>query len=1355
MTAFVTWLVQGALGPAAFALPVNWAAGELSDAARQWFRRLRRTDDLSRLVRAAVGSSFHLSNGEFGAIRDLLGKDETWVQLGHGSVDQLAGQIASCVPAGGDRTAEDSRVAGMTIARGLLEFAVFKLDPETFKLVVQARLQRLADHADALDTAMLDLHADLTAGFAAVLEQLKQVLNRLPPGTAGRGEIVIYLTTLVAWLNKDPWPQDPQLHGPALTPAVIERKLRIATGGPEGKADLDADDVAKQCRRLVILGGAGSGKTWLAKRIARRCAEEALEALAAGAALDELEVPLYTTCARLFAACAFPGSGDIREAAVSSAINHIGDLGGLTGAIRGFFTHRRNWAAGRQSEPTLLVIDSLDEASGSDDPLREATTLPWRIVLTSRQSAWNGQLSIEQGNDSHRVGELQPLRYPDDVEPFIYRWFERRPDRGSDLAAQLAWRPGLQQAATVPLFLAFYCIIGGDESLPDFRHELYTRVLARILRGYWHGSQVGGTRELDVPACLQTLQQWAWSGASGPGDNHPLSGVGTWADDVRTQPCGLDENEQGAVDHVAFPLGPADLDTQETLRHFIHRSIREQLVAEHVAALPVIDAAGILLPHLWHDSDWEDAVPAAVALHPQRDQLLQELISGAGAPGSTAGDLSVIDGGWQVREVLAGVAAQSSETDWLPENAGLIARARVDLARSGRPGALGGAPSWETSNHDAKDVLLGMLAGLADHRAAGTLADGVARLAGTAQQQGQAREALLTLLSSAADAWIVQALMPVIIRLAPAAADKRQARDALLKLLDHQTDVLTADMLVGGLTQLEPAEEDKSRAWQALLRLLGDGSDFWAADTLGYNIVRLAPAAADKNQAKEVLLKLLARDTGWSLREIAEVALGLASTEEDKLQVRDALLEKLAGSIDPWMARWMMQCVVELTSTAGDQGKVTDKLLTMLGSTSDGPIAQLLVDSVVQLAPSAEAKQQAVQELSWMLANHWGHGWTSEAYADGLIRLGASPEEKSQAREALLGTLAGREAGWAAEHLAASLLLLGPAAGDKQRAREASLRWLAEPADGQLAAALGHAIAQLDPTPEDKRLAREELLEWLADPDSLWVTRRLASAVVRLAPAAEDKPQALDGMLGLLAGAADRKTAEVLADSAVTLAPTAEEKGHARQALLEMLDGATDGGTVPVIARCMLQLEPTAQDGQRARAVLAALLPSLAHGPAFEMEPGTVISMSPGSEDERRVREVVLGPVGVIIQLGPTEEETHLALETLLRWLADPGDQWQADAWVAGVVQLAASEQNKRYAREAMLGQLPSQTKDWAAAALISGVTRLDPAIEDLNGWHTWTVPPSPELLAAVRRNTALPIWLTALPALAPLSQPS
>jgi hypothetical protein len=150
-------------------------------------------------------------------------------------------------------------------------------------------------------------------------------MDRLPPGPADREEVALYLATLIRWLNTDPWPRDTGFAGPVLTPAAIERKLSIASDRGKGDPDLDADDLAKRCTRLVVLGGPGSGKTWLARCTTRLCAEAVLDALAAGAIPGEVELPLFTTCARLFA---MPPSDGIRRAIVASALGQLPDLGG-------------------------------------------------------------------------------------------------------------------------------------------------------------------------------------------------------------------------------------------------------------------------------------------------------------------------------------------------------------------------------------------------------------------------------------------------------------------------------------------------------------------------------------------------------------------------------------------------------------------------------------------------------------------------------------------------------------------------------------------------------------------------------------------------------------------------------------------------------------------------------------------------------------------------------------------------------------------------------------------------------------------------------------------------------------------
>ena len=58
----------------------------------------------------------------------------------------------------------------------------------------------------------------------------------------------------------------------------------------------------------------------------------------------------------------------------------------------------------------------------------------------------------------------------------------------------------------------------------------------------------------------------------------------------------------------------------------------------------------------------------------------------------------------------------------------------------------------------------------------------------TAEDKRQAREALLGLLAGQTDAEMAGQLVGGVVQLAPTAEDKRQAREALLGLLAGQTD---------------------------------------------------------------------------------------------------------------------------------------------------------------------------------------------------------------------------------------------------------------------------------------------------------------------------------------------------------------------------------------------------------------------------------------------------------------------------------------------------------------------------------------------------------------------------------------
>ena len=797
------------------------AADKLAGAAARWFRRIRQIDDLSRLVKAATGTSASLSHAEIKDLRGLLEDEETWRQLAGLDVARLTGRVADCLSLRGNRTTADARAIAEAIARGLLEFAVFDLQPEVFRKVALVRFQQMTVHASALDEVLLRMHKDLYAFVDDAKDLFRQAMNRLPPGPADLNEIKIYLKTLVHWLNTDPWPQDPRLGGPVLTPATLERKLQVSSVSPTGQQNIDADELSRRCSRLVILGSSGSGKTWLAMRTARICAEKALKGLEDEATLDEVELPLYTTCSRLIST-----SGDFREAAVSSALNWMGDLGGsrIIKALCHFFTER--------DKLTVLIIDSLDEAGDGSlarDRLRQADSLDraWRVVLTSRPSSWNNQLNMGEANQNHWIGELQPLRYPQDVEAVIRRWFAGNPERGQDLAAQLAGRPSLRRAATVPLILAFFCILGGERPLPKFRHELYRQVINRMLHAPW---RPGGDPPQDTGDCRAALQKWAWQGA----DTDPVSGIGRWKDDIHTQHIQLSPAEQAAVDHIAAPRGAPNFDTGDTSRRFVHRSIQEHLVAEHIALRRGADeAVSELLNHLWYDTDWEYAAPAALVMHAQRDQVLKELICRVTGSDQLPADLSAIDGCWEMRRFLARVAQESGEADWSPELAEMIGRARLDVARANKDDPDQVATSeWPTSTALITRALLRKLACGADPWTAMWLAWVVDRMDPAAEERAQARQALLGVLARTTNDWTARQLAQVLDRMDLAAEERAQARQALLGVLARTTNDWTARELAQALDRMDPAAEERAQARQALLGLLARTTDHWTAREL-------------------------------------------------------------------------------------------------------------------------------------------------------------------------------------------------------------------------------------------------------------------------------------------------------------------------------------------------------------------------------------------------------------------------------------------------------------------------------------------------------------------------------------------
>lgn len=1151
MDSFLDWLLTGALGPAAFVLPVNWAASMLTDKARRWRRGLNRNNELARLVREAVQGEAELSDAEGAAVLDLLADAATWEQVRNGTVEDLAVRVARQLPA---RDQARALVIGRAISAAFLQYVLKDREPELFRQSMLARLDRIEARTESgLDRVLFtrDVAALLARKdamdedrFTDLVDRLSLLVKRLPPGPAGPGEVAVYLARLVHWLDADPWLQGQRAGGPPLAPSQIERKLRIT--GSQDIEDQDADELSDHCTRLVILGGPGTGKTWLAKRAARRCALAAMARLADGASLDEVELPLYTTCARLVAMP--PGDG-MRTAVIGAALDQIPDLAGKRSheAVRALFEDRE--------APTLLVLDSLDEARDAEDQVRLADTLPlgWRVLLTSRHASWDGQLDIGSDDRSRVIGELQPLRYPDDVEPFILEWFSADPAKGRELAAQLRNRQALQETATVPLILAFYCIVGDGRPLPERRAELYSKVIRRMLTGRWRRSS---NRELDLGACVYTLRKWAWSGAA----SHPISGVGIWEDEFPVPLVSLRQEVRLSLDHVAVPTGPQDLDTQDldtemTNRRFVHRTIREHLVSAHIASeMSATEAAGKLLHHLWYDPDWEWAAPAALALHPRRDQVLMRIIRSVTNGGQSHADVAAIDSCMEIRQFLAKVATESRETDWSPEAAELIGEARRHIATSWRYGDFPEivARDWPTSNARILKWLLRMLAKESSPKRRRELSNAIVRLAITEEERACARDSLIKL-ARETDLWQTKKLPGVIVRLAVTGQERVQTCEDLLELLDSQTDPWKARLFAEAVGMLAPTARDRERVMDVMIGLLDAETDAWAAQALAETIAGLNPSAEHQARARGSLLALLEGETDPKKEKglrgaVATLTPAPGSLRNEKGATQTPPMQSAAGSI-----RRNSEAGPEFTVGADSQKQVH----ALVSSDNDRRRAQVAWSIVA--GENGEGQTRVRVALLKRMANE-DNDYAAGSMARVVADLNPTREEIAFVRKLLVDRIIERRRGAydvLSSELPETVVRLAATEDELGRPRELLLDALSSEADPREASMLARIIAALSPTAEDQFRVRELLLNLLDKRHNATRASSLAYALGQLDPSAEERARARGILLNLLGDELRAYYASDLAGSIIRLDPTAEERVRARTILLKLHNGGS------------------------------------------------------------------------------------------------------------------------------------------------------------------------------------------------------
>jgi HEAT repeat protein len=288
---------------------------------------------------------------------------------------------------------------------------------------------------------------------------------------------------------------------------VSEVLVRWPSDGP-----LRIDEVLAEPGGAVILGGPGSGKTTLVKRLARSCA--------LGPEMMRQRYPAMPWAFPLVVSLTIFDEWRQASATLLDYVRYDLDRIGGPALVEVF---NRRWEEGS----CLVLLDGLDEIAFADHRVRSARAVDElyqqlrrnRALTTTRILGYNlCRLAVPAIHVT-----LQPFS-PDDIETFVRHWYQAReravhpnaPDveqanvAAAALLNEIRGNPGVASLATNPLMLTVIALIkhqGVD--LPQRRVELYEVALSTLLRS-WNKARSLSGRPLGHDIHLdQTKRVWA------------------------------------------------------------------------------------------------------------------------------------------------------------------------------------------------------------------------------------------------------------------------------------------------------------------------------------------------------------------------------------------------------------------------------------------------------------------------------------------------------------------------------------------------------------------------------------------------------------------------------------------------------------------------------------------------------------------------------------------------------------------------------------------------------------------------------------------------------------------------------
>jgi hypothetical protein len=990
-----------------------------------------------------------------------------------------------------------------------------------------------------------------------------------------RALVMAYLRARINAWNTPDWGLE--------VPSDVERRLTVTTVAErdDSTPQTFTEEAALGGRHmLVVLGGPGTGKTWLARRYARQAAEAALGLLDRGAALSEIELPVYTTWDH-WAQLADAGGDGVRAGLVASSFGadvHHG--GGETAETVAALKEVLN----RDQTRVLFVIDSLDEATSKDHATRlgNLTGLAGprsRVVITSRPGAW-GRVHNRMPvlDDSRLVVELRDLSYPEDVEAFVGAWFAHDPERARSMTDQLRTRHDVARAAVVPLIITFYCLVAADGApsapLPARRHDLYERIIAQSLARA--NKSAGADPDYRYAERISQLRQWAWRAV---GTSNTPAGLGDWGETfVPLTPPTVEDHL--ALDALAPRVG---VTRERTVRRFQHRTILEHLIGEHLATLDTDEAAEILVPHLWFDPDWEVAAPAALAAH-NRAHLgaLLDRVLHVMNPLDPDADRTQQEAQRELARVLLRAAADSEPGEWRAEHQELIGALRIDSL--GWDSRLATRTAHWPSPSGLVDEALNKISVAKDWYVASELAEALAILTISDRERDRAVTAVLERLAGPGENYQAASLAGTLPGLVASAWDRERASTVVLERIAAVDRSHGVGNLVEALRGLLAGDRERAIA-VVLERMTTTDSEYVAAE-LVEALPGLIVSVQDRERAITAGLRRIAAADVPIAARLVEALPGLVVSVQDRERAITVVLERIAGSDSDFDVLRLVEALPGLTVSDRDCERVFAVVLDRIAVSADGLTAGYLAKALPGLIVSEGDRKRAFDVVfDWIVdadVESFGY-FTVDGMAEALSGLITSDDDRDRAVAVLLDRLTGTELGSMVDGLAQAFTELEPSDVDRERALAVMLDRLAAVDKDYVAADLAEALPGLV-TVGYRGRATHTILDRLTAADDEFSVSRMAEAFTALEPSAVDRERAVTAVLNSLATAEDSFVAGHLVEVLPELVVSEGVRERALTAVLDRL--ATDNDAAVRLAEALLKLIISDCDRERALSVV-------------------------------------------------------------------------------------------------------------------------------------------------------------------------